>query len=108
MSNKFTLLLFLYYIKYIITQNSDFKCGRILHNLKIGDDVILCIHILSKEPKKFAIPIKIDEYSVVSFNQIYKFIKPENNHIEENNNPIELIAQIGDKLTIMPTVSIQY
>ena len=62
--------------------------------LSVGEDIILCIHIVS-EKKKLAMPIKVDEYSMVSFNHIYNLIK---------NKEIELIAQIGDTLTSTPTV----
>ena len=119
MSKLFSFFIFLYFIKLILGEKQDFKCGPLTNKLKIGDKVILCIHVLNSQHKKFAIPIKIDEYSVVSFNHIYKFIKDisnDNNYahntnnsdnIKENQNQIELIAQIGDKMTVFPTVSIK-
>ena len=47
-------------------------------------------------------PIKVDEYSMISFNHIYKI----SNDILQNKKEIEFIAQIGDVTTINPTVSI--
>ena len=42
--------------------------------------------------------IKVDEYSMLSFNRIY-------DSITDKEKEIELIAQIGDTITLMPTVS---
>ena len=43
--------------------------------------------------------IKVDEYSMLSFNRISDLIL---------NKEIELIAQIGETITISPTVSKHY
>ena len=72
----------------------NYKCDPNVHNVQVGEDITLCIHIVS-EKKKLAMPIKVDEYSMVSFNHIYNLIK---------NKEIELIAQIGDTFTSTPTV----
>ena len=95
------ILQFFYLISFVKTQQTSntYECGPKAHNLKVGDDVILCIHILSQN-KKLAMPIKVDEYSMLSFNKIHDLINPE----EE----IELLAQIGETTTILPTVNILY
>ena len=97
---KMFLYIFLfYYIPLVYSQpNQKYKCGHIVHNLKVGEVVTLCIHILS-ENKKLAMQIKVDEYSMLSFNRISDLIL---------NKEIELIAQIGETITISPTVSKQY
>ena len=96
---KMFLYIFLfYYIPLVYSQpNQKYKCGSIVDNLKVGDVVTLCIHILS-ENKKLAMQIKVDEYSMLSFNRIY-------DSITDKEKEIELIAQIGDTITLMPTVS---
>ena len=88
------------YIPFVYSQgpsnpNQKFKCSTTAHDLKVGDEVILCIHILTPENKKVAIKIKVDEYSMLSFNKIYDLITGEK---------IELIAQIGDTISKIPTV----
>ena len=98
---KLFLYIFLFnYIPLIASQpNKKYECGRPnSHNLKVGDNVILCIHVLP-ENKKLAMQIKVDEYSMLSFNRISDLIL---------NKEIELIAQIGETITISPTVSKQY
>ena len=87
------------YIPFVYSQghsnpNQKFKCSTTAHDLKVGDEVILCIHIIPKN-KKVAIKIKVDEYSMLSFNKIYDLITGEK---------IELIAQIGDTISKIPTV----
>ena len=94
------ILIFLF-PKILNSPKEDYKCGSPEHNLKVGDNIILCIHLL-KENKKVAMPIKVDEYSMISFNHIYKI----SNDILQNKKEIEFIAQIGDVTTINPTVSI--
>jgi hypothetical protein len=95
----FTFFFILNYIPKIIkSQSVEYKCGELSKNLKVGDEVILCIHIL-KENKKVAMPIKVDEYSMVSFNHIFEIYDKLN-----NKNEAQFIAQIGDTLTINPTV----
>ena len=92
------LFLFNYIPKIIKAQKVEYKCGTSFHNLHVGDEVILCLHIL-KENKKVAMPIKVDEYSMVSFNHIFEIYDTLN-----NKNETQFIAQIGDTLTINPTV----
>ena len=87
------------YIPFVYSQghsnpNQKFKCSTTAHDLKVGDEVILCIHIIPKN-QKVAIKIKVDEYSMLSFNKIYDLITGEK---------IELIAQIGDTISKIPTV----
>ena len=101
MTKNFKMFLYVflfYYIPLVYSQpNQKYKCRPIVHNLKVGDVVTLCIHILS-ENKKLAMQIKVDEYSMLSFNRIY-------DSITDKEKEIELIAQIGDTITLMPTVS---
>ena len=93
----FLYIFFSYYIPLVYSQpDQKYKCGPIVHNLKVGDVVTLCIHLLS-DNKKLAMQIKVDEYSMMKFNHIYDLIKV--------NKEVEIIAQIGDTITLMPTVS---
>ena len=92
------------YISYANSQQvqnplQKFKCTSPNHNLKVGDEVILCIHIIHIIPndKKAAIKIKVDEYNMLSFNKIYDLIG-------SGNIKLELVAQIGDIVTKIPTV----
>ena len=87
------------FLQTLSSPKEDYKCGQPGQNLKVGDLVILCIHIL-KENKKLAMPIKVDEYSMISFNHIYKI----SNDILQNKKEIEFIAQIGDATTVNPIV----
>ena len=87
------------YIPFVYSQghsnpNQKFKCSTTAHDLKVGDEVILCMHIIPNN-KKVAIKIKVDEYSMLSFNKIYDLI---------SDKKIELIAQIGDTISKIPTV----
>ena len=89
------------YISYVNSQQvqnplQKFKCTSPNHNLKVGDEVILCIHIIQSN-KKAAIKIKVDEYNMLSFNKIYDLIGSD-------NRKFELVAQIGDIVTKIPTV----
>ena len=93
----FLYIFFSYYIPLVYSQpDQKYKCGPIVLNLKVGDVVTLCIHLLS-DNKKLAMQIKVDEYSMMKFNYIYDLIK--------DNKEVEIIAQIGDTITLMPTVS---
>ena len=67
MSQLFSFFLLLFFIKFILSEKQDFKCGPLTNGLKIGDEVILCIHVLNSQHKKFAIPIKIDEYKNIKY-----------------------------------------
>ena len=89
------------YISYVNSQQGHnplqkYKCTSPNHNLKVGDEVILCIHIIPSD-KKAAIKIKVDEYNMLSFNKIYDLIG-------SGNIKLELVAQIGDIVTKIPTV----
>ena len=95
------ILFILNYISYVNSQQGQnplqkFKCTSPNHNLKVGDEVILCIHIIPKD-RKAAIKIKVDEYNMLSFNKIYDLIGSD-------NTKFELVAQIGDIVTKIPTV----
>jgi len=103
MKKNFILLIYIFfifnYIPFVYSQessnpNQKFRCSTTAHDLKVGDEVILCIHIIPKN-QKVAIKIKVDEYSMLSFNKIYDLITGEK---------IELIAQIGDTISKIPTV----
>ena len=99
MSKFYNLFIPLFFLNFLpIISYQDYKCGETIKNIKVGQDVILCIHILSKN-KKLAMRIKVDEYSMVSFNNIYK-------EISNPASEIEFVAQIGDIISTMPTVSI--
>ena len=99
MSKFYNLFIPLFFLNFLpIISYQDYKCGEPIKNIKVGQDVILCIHILSKN-KKLAMRIKVDEYSMVSFNNIYK-------EISNSASEIEFVAQIGDIISTMPTVSI--
>ena len=82
-------LLFLILISsfnYINLQANDdkFKCKKedVNREIEIGDEVTLCIH--SKElEKKIAYKIKVDEYTIVTINEGFKNLKPE----EQENTP---------------------
>jgi len=71
----FLLILF---FQYINSSEDDFKCrtSDINKTIEIGDEVILCLH--SKElGKKIAYKIKADEYTIVTINEGFKHLKPE-------------------------------
>ena len=103
MKKNFILLIYIFfifnYIPFVYSQessnpNQKFRCSTTAHDLKVGDEVILCIHIIP-DNKKVAIKIKVDQYSMLSFNKIYDLI---------SDKKIELIAQIGDTVSKIPTV----
>ena len=98
MSKFYNLFIPLFFLNFLpIISYQDYICDEPIKNIKVGQDVILCIHILSKN-KKLAMRIKVDEYSMVSFNNIYK-------EISNPASEIEFVAQIGDIISTMPTVS---
>jgi len=71
----FLLILF---FQYINSSEDDFKCrtSDINKTIEIGDEVTLCLH--SKElGKKIAYKIKADEYTIVTINEGFKHLKPE-------------------------------
>ena len=98
--NIFIFIFLFNYIPEILSQKEEYKCDLPRHDLKVADEIILCIHIL-KENKKVAMPIKVDEYSMISFNHIFEIYDTL-----KDKKEIEFIAQIGDVTTINPTVSI--
>ena len=101
MSNYFnifiSLLFFLNIIEKIFT--FDYSCGPKVDSLKVGDYVIVCIHIKDAD-QKLAMSVKVDEHSMIAFkhiNEIYDSVK--------SKNGIEFVVQIGETVTTMPTVS---
>ena len=132
--SKYILILFL--ISLISTENKIFKCKTqdTQKELKIGDEVTLCLHI-PEIGKKAAFKIEVDEYSVISIKEGFnKIVRPEEstspgtdqpveegdkivrNLLEENEEEEEtsdeevikkeFIAQIGNVRTKFPTVSL--
>ena len=67
------------------------------NNLKVGDTVYLCIHII-QENKRIAFPIEVDEYSVASIKGIFSQIP--------SNSTIGFLAQVGKTTSIFPSVSV--
>ena len=98
---RFIILLFL--ILYIRTDPSEYYCDDIIsENLKVGEEVILCIHFISHYKKeKVGIRINVDEYSVVSLDGIYDKYKLSN-----IGDRIELLAQIGNITSVFTSVSL--
>ena len=79
----FLLILF---FQYINSSEDDFKCrtSDINKTIEIGDEVTLCLH--SKElGKKIAYKIKADEYTIVTINEGFKHLKPEEQEDESEN-----------------------
>ena len=79
----FLLILF---FQYINSSEDDFKCrtSDINKTIEIGDEVTLCLH--SKElGKKIAYKIKVDEYTIVTINEGFKHLKPEEQEDESEN-----------------------
>ena len=80
----FLLILF---FQYINSSEDDFKCrtSDINKTIEIGDEVTLCLH--SKElGKKIAYKIKVDEYTIVTINEGFKNLKPEDTPKDESEN----------------------
>ena len=67
-------------------------------DLKVGDKVYLCIHNIQNETR-IAFPITVDEYSVASIKGIY-------NKINNKENDIEFLAQMGKTTSVFKSVSI--
>ena len=100
----FAFILVILFITSICFQPKDFVCDHPKNDkLKVGDEVVLCIHtidpdIILNPNQKFAISIKVDEYSILSVDGI--------NKLSENNNNMELLAQINEVTSVFTTVSI--
>jgi len=88
----------------------NFICDHQKIKLKVGDEVVLCIHTIDpntnsssyssqNHKKKFAISIKVDDYSILSVDGI-------NNGNNIENKDLELLAQINEVTSVFTTVSI--
>ena len=111
MNKSFNFIILSLFIFYIKSENdfNDFKCFEPTSNkLKIGEDIVLCIHLLNfnkEEPlnKKIGIRVKVDEYSVISIDGIYQ--EYYNRIKNDTNSNIELLAQISNVTSIYTSVS---
>ena len=78
----------------------DYKCfDPTSDKLKVGEFVILCIHIINDnngKGEKVGIKIKVDEYSVISIDEIYK---------NYNQKIVSFLAQVGDTTSVFTSVS---
>ena len=96
----YIIIIFLCIVIIKSDQPEDYKCTTI-DQLKVGEEVVLCVHVLEhnkKKKRKVAIKIKTDEYSVVSFEGIHDIY-------HKNFNDIELLAQIGNVTSVFTSVS---
>ena len=120
MKNSFIFTIFSFLIIYLKTESlDDFKCFEPTSNkLKVGEDIILCIHILknnNSSNKKVGIRVKVDEYNVISLDGAYDIIKHTNdpNVPEGTENPqpnpnqknIEFLVQISNVTSVFTSVS---
>ena len=108
-SKFFFFSLFFIFVKSDIPE--DYKCfDRTSEKLKVGEEVILCIHIIRKDfqKEKVGIRIKVDEYSVVSLDGIYDKYNEAitlHNGNDANSINLELLAQIGKITSVFTSVS---
>ena len=98
------LLIILYFLVFNINCYSpnDFKCFAESEKVKVGDEVVLCIHLIQSD-KKIGIPIKVDEYSVVRV----EGVKDEYEDNEEKYE-YEILAQINDTTSVFTSVRINF
>jgi hypothetical protein len=100
---SFVFILIILCINSICFKPEEFKCDHSkIDKLKVGDEVVLCIHTIDPIPnsspnQKFAISIKVDEYSILSVDGI---------HALSGNKDMELLAQINEVTSVFTTVSI--
>ena len=96
-------IIFLLAISILLYTNCiDYKCRTSDEsNLKLGDTAVLCIHFLPTG-QRVALPVEVDQYSVVSIQGAESNSK---SLVNETNN-IELLAQIGTMTSVFPAVSI--
>ena len=105
-----TLIIFSFLILFSQSDLSDYKCDYLnnLSELKVGDEVILCIHIVELK-KKVALQIKVDEYSVVSIDGLYNFYSQQiRNTKEREESNMRLLAQIKDVTSVFTSVRNNY
>ena len=101
---SFVFILIILFINSICFKPGDFVCDHSkIDKLKVGDEVVLCIHTIDPAPdpnsppnQKFAISIKVDEYSILSVDGI---------HALSGNRDMELLAQINEVTSVFTTVS---
>ena len=120
------ILFILNYISYVNSQQGQnplqkFKCTSPNHNLKVGDEVILCIHVPELK-KKVAFKLKVDEYSAISIeNGFNKIVLPKeesnlgrllieedpknNTSDDEIKEQVQFVGQIGNITSAYPSVS---
>ena len=100
---SFVFILIILFINSICFKPEDFVCDHPkIDKFKVGDEVVLCIHTIDPVPnsnpnQKFAISIKVDEYSILSVDGI---------HALSGNKDMELLAQINEVTSVFTTVSI--
>ena len=100
------LLIILYFLVFNINCYSpnDFKCFAESEKVKVGDEVVLCIHLIQSD-KKIGIPIKVDEYSVVRV----EGVKDEYDDLDnEEKYEYEILAQINDTTSVFTSVRINF
>ena len=100
------LLIILYFLVFNINCYSpnDFKCFAESEKVKVGDEVVLCIHLMQSD-KKIGIPIKVDEYSVVRV----EGVKDEYDDLDnEEKYEYEILAQINDTTSVFTSVRINF
>ena len=91
------ILSLILYIKCI-----DYKCRTSDEsNLKLGDKAVLCIHFIPNG-QRIALPVEVDQYSVVSINGAQS---STSSSLNETTGKIELLAQIGSVTSVFPAVS---
>ena len=120
MKNSFIFTIFSFLIIYLKTESvDDFKCFEPTSNkLKVGEDIILCIHILKNDNstnQKVGIRVKVDEYNVISLDGAYDIYKhandpnvpegTENVQLNPNKNNIEFLVQISNVTSVFKSVS---
>ena len=100
-----TISFFIIYIRSDVPE--DYQCFEpTSEKLKIGEEVILCIHyIIGNIKEKMGIRIKVDEYSVVSLEGVYDKYNTYPKNKEETKDNFELLAQIGKITSVFKSVS---
>ena len=84
-----------------IINTTNFTCSSIESNLKLGDTIILCIHI-PEIKKKIAYKIKVDEYSVLNIKNGYT------QSILNKIDYVHFLAQIGEIKSNYPSVNLLF
>ena len=87
-----------------ILNTTNFTCSSIESNLKLGDTIILCIHI-PEINKKIAYKIKVDEYSVLNIKNGYT---QSILNIKDKDDYVHFLAQIGEIKSNYPSVNLLF